>query len=200
VGPFKTLEASGSWLRTEDLLILYGRGGGIRTLDLPIFLVGAAGFELATSRTQTGRATRLRYAPIRKMPAIEGVRSRSAFRWLHWSPRSLQDHASPQNRRATRLRYAPILVENGGAEGARTPDPLHAMQVLSHLSYSPIMYQRQLAGTRRSPHVFLMVGVTGLEPTTSASRTRRSTRLSYTPLRRISPPQPMMRKRIADRN
>ena len=25
----------------------------------------------------------------------------------------------------------------GGAEGDRTPDPLHAMQVLSQLSYSP---------------------------------------------------------------
>ena len=66
-------------------------------------MVGAAGFELATFRTQTGRATRLRYAPIRKMPVIEGVRSLSAFRWLHWSPRSLRDHASP------RLRHAPII-------------------------------------------------------------------------------------------
>ena len=30
-------------------------------------------------------------------------------------------------------------IEIGGAEGDRTPDPLHAMQVLSQLSYSPII-------------------------------------------------------------
>ena len=28
----------------------------------------------------------------------------------------------------------------GGAEGTRTPDPLHAKQVLSQLSYSPTNY------------------------------------------------------------
>ncbi len=28
----------------------------------------------------------------------------------------------------------------GGAAGARTPDPLHAMQVLSQLSYSPTYF------------------------------------------------------------
>ena len=30
--------------------------------------------------------------------------------------------------------------KNGGAEEDRTPDPLHAMQVLSQLSYSPKIY------------------------------------------------------------
>ena len=28
-------------------------------------------------------------------------------------------------------------MEGGGAGGTRTPDPLHAMQVLSQLSYNP---------------------------------------------------------------
>jgi hypothetical protein len=28
---------------------------------------------------------------------------------------------------------------NGGAGGTRTPDPLHAMQVLSQLSYNPTL-------------------------------------------------------------
>src|SRR3989337_1548200 len=44
----------------------------------------------------------------------------------------------------------------GGAAGARTPDPLHAMQVLSQLSYSPVIgplvgasIGRQAGRTRR---------------------------------------------------
>ena len=37
--------------------------------------------------------------------------------------------------------HAPVLstVKFGGAEGIRTPDPLHAKQVLSRLSYSPLL-------------------------------------------------------------
>jgi hypothetical protein len=35
--------------------------------------------------------------------------------------------------------------EFGGAEGTRTPDPLHAKQVLSQLSYSPRSDHSQLA-------------------------------------------------------
>ena len=31
-----------------------------------------------------------------------------------------------------------LLWQNGGAEGIRTLDPLHAKQVLSQLSYSPV--------------------------------------------------------------
>gem|GEM_PF-5889287 len=32
-----------------------------------------------------------------------------------------------------------VRVSVGGAEGTRTPDPLHAKQVLSQLSYSPTL-------------------------------------------------------------
>ena len=39
-------------------------------------------------------------------------------------------------------------VNSGGAEEARTPDPLLAKQVLSQLSYSPIMINQKEDSTR----------------------------------------------------
>ena len=54
---------------------------------------------------------------------------------------------------------------NGGAKEDRTPDPLRAKQVLSQLSYGPI----------------LMVGKTGFEPATLWSQTRCTTKLCYFP-------------------
>ena len=46
----------------------------------------------------------------------------------------------PMRRWDTQSTYPEVLpiVPCGGAEGTRTPDPLHAKQVLSQLSYSPI--------------------------------------------------------------
>ena len=54
----------------------------------------------------------------------------------------------------------------GGDEENRTPDPLLARQVLSQLSYTPM----------------LVVGLSGLEPPTSRLSGVRSNRLSYRPM------------------
>ena len=59
----------------------------------------------------------------------------------------------------------------GGAKEDRTPDPLLAKQVLSQLSYNPIHNQ-----------VRIMVGLNGLEPTTSPLSGVRSNHLSYRPI------------------
>ena len=59
----------------------------------------------------------------------------------------------------------------GGDEENRTPDPLLARQVLSQLSYTP---------------VFLLVGLSGLEPPTSRLSGVRSNRLSYRPMQGYS--------------
>ena len=56
----------------------------------------------------------------------------------------------------------------GGDEEDRTPDPLLARQVLSQLSYTPILTK--------------LVGLSGLEPPTSRLSGVRSNRLSYRPI------------------
>ena len=58
-------------------------------------------------------------------------------------------------------------VITSGAEGIRTPDPLLARQVLSQLSYTPVLR---------------VMGLSGLEPPTSRLSGVRSNRLSYKPL------------------
>ena len=65
-------------------------------------------------------------------------------------------------------------TENGGGNGTRTHDPLLARQVLSQLSYSPII------GTFEA----FAVGLGGLEPPTSRLSGVRSNQLSYRPAER----------------
>jgi hypothetical protein len=70
--------------------------------------------------------------------------------------------------------HKPCAGISGGAEEIRTPDPLHAKQMLSQLSYGP---------RKRSRHFHLvrpifLVGHGGLEPPTSVLSGPRSNQLS----------------------
>ena len=58
--------------------------------------------------------------------------SRCACGHCDWSQPLV--HSPPSHSSKTVL----STVHDGGAEGIRTPDPLHAKQVLSQLSYSPV--------------------------------------------------------------
>jgi hypothetical protein len=69
-------------------------------------------------------------------------------------------------------------AEAGGADRARTGDPLVANQVLSQLSYSP--------GSSG------LVGLSGFEPLTSRLSAVRSSQLSYRP---VVPGPPLVRGR-----
>ena len=66
---------------------------------------------------------------------------------------------------------------SGGDEGTRTPDPLLAKEVLSQLSYIPAGMVTPLKGRCR-PGSEGMVGVSGLEPETSALSGQCSNQLS----------------------
>ena len=72
--------------------------------------------------------------------------------------------------------------EQSGAEGARTPGLLNAIQALSQLSYSPTA-AGEFAGRNHEPELSKSVraGRTGFEPATSGVTDRHSNRLSYRP-------------------
>ena len=68
--------------------------------------------------------------------------------------------------------------EFDGDEGTRTPDLLRAREALSHLSYIPYLivnYCMPILDWQS------LVGLVGLEPTTSPLSEERSNRLSYRP-------------------
>jgi hypothetical protein len=58
-----------------------------------------------------------------------------------------------------RLPVPPLRQKNGGRNRARTCDPLLVRQVLSQLSYAPVLLFKILK--------YILVWVTGLEPATS---------------------------------
>ena len=70
------------------------------------------------------------------------------------------------------------VLLTGGDEQIRTVDPLLARQVLSQLSYTPIL--GSLSSLKKS-----LVGLSGLEPPTSRLSGVRSNRLSYRPMQGI---------------
>ena len=76
--------------------------------------------------------------------------------------------------RESQQMLSPTVVRvkaSGGDEGTRTPDPLLAKEVLSQLSYIP-------AADRDASRSAGVVGVSGLEPETSALSGQCSNQLS----------------------
>ena len=71
---------------------------------------------------------------------------------------------------AFRLVLAKLLSASGDGE-IRTLDPLLARQVLSQLSYAPMV-----------SNIKLLMGLNGLEPSTSRLSGVRSNQLSYKPI------------------
>ena len=72
----------------------------------------------------------------------------------------------------------------GGAERARTADPLLAKQVLSQLSYSPtvkVVNLVEIGGTNETIFLSQMVGLDRIELSTSRLSGVRSNHLSYRP-------------------
>jgi hypothetical protein len=74
------------------------------------------------------------------------------------------DSVSQKYRSNIEIQYLICILETGGASRDRTDDPLLAKQVLSQLSYGPIL-----------------VGLGGFEPPTSPLSGVRSNQLSYRP-------------------
>ncbi len=81
-------------------------------------MVGSSGLEPPTSRLSGVRSNHLSYEPI------------LTLRTIH--PRAAQLSLLLPGASCVQLQAG------GGDEGNRTPDPLLAGQVLSHLSYTPV--------------------------------------------------------------
>ena len=117
-----------------------------------------------------------------------------------WSPSALTVHRTVihyllcSNPKDSYIQGIPLryLISHGGDDGIRTHDPLLAGQVLSQLSYTPILNSKfkirnsKLLGFAISPCAFALVGPSGLEPPTSCLSGTRSNLLSYEPMWLVS--------------
>ena len=113
-------------------------------------MVGLSRLELLTSRLSGVRSNQLSYRPIlganaRSLRLTVSCHQilRSTYLWvrLPWicchSLLSIKAFASLST---TYIGLHPIRKKDGGDEENRTPDPLLARQVLSQLSYAPILW------------------------------------------------------------
>ena len=93
-------------------------------------------------------------------------------------PGLLSLRQSQRPRKGRRRRYVPI--RRGGAEETRTPDPLLAKEVLYQLSYGPKAAAPLSGGQQWGLSLVqpTRVGVSGLEPETSALSGQCSNQLS----------------------
>ena len=83
-------------------------------------LVGSSGLEPPTSRLSGARSNHLSYEPIKLFRCISSL--------------------SPYFASLNFIRVWPRQLAAGGDDGIRTHDPLLAGQVLSQLSYTPILF------------------------------------------------------------
>ena len=106
-------------------------------------LVGLDGLEPSTSRLSGARSSHLSYRPVFSQ-AIQFVHLR--LRWgiepLIQAVLESIDLSRPSSTLFFELAAYAATSKNGGDEGNRTLDPLLAGQVLSQLSYTPMLEVR----------------------------------------------------------
>ena len=100
-------------------------------------LVGSSGLEPPTSRLSGARSNHLSYEPIKLFSMYLVSLAFVCFALIH-SPLSSPSCDVSDFSELPRVR--PRRLAAGGDDGIRTHDPLLAGQVLSQLSYTPILF------------------------------------------------------------
>ena len=101
-----------------------------------MLLVGSSGLEPPTSRLSVACSSQLSYEPVSFLPSVICSRPSFASSYLF-------------------VRHLTFFSKVGGDDGIRTHDPLLAGQVLSQLSYTPILINE----FSLSLYLFLTFGV-----------------------------------------